>query len=451
MTTRVVRRALRSELSPMEVLRSFRSDARPVCLAGAWAGGSVLFASEPTRVAADDEDVFELLDALPSLPAPPGVIAGGWFGALRYPLSARVERLPAPPPRPHPLPDAELAYYDHLVRYDAVTGAWWFEALWTPARGDALDARARQIEERLLAAPAARPHEWGTWEAIPGREGHVRAVGRALAHIGAGDVFQVNVCLRLESAFSGDAVDVFCDTWPRLRSPYSAYVGGRDGAIVSFSPELFLERRRRLVRSAPIKGTRARSQDPARAEEQRAELLSSAKDRAENVMIVDVMRNDIGRVCEYGSVRAPSLVRAEAHPGVWHLVSDVEGVLRPGVGDGELLRATFPPASVTGAPKVRAMELIAALEATGREAYTGAIGYASPCGGLELNVAIRTFEVADGRVWLGSGGGIVSDSDPDAEFDECLLKAMPLLQAVSASRATSPVVLTATRGSETAA
>jgi para-aminobenzoate synthetase/4-amino-4-deoxychorismate lyase len=451
MTTRVVRKALRSELSPMEALRSFGADTRPVCFAGAWSGGSVLLASEPTRFAAG-EDVFELLDAQPSLSAPPGVIGGGWFGALRYPLSARVERLPAPPPRPHPLPDIELAYYDHIVRYDAVTGAWWFEALWTPGRADALEERARVLEQRLLAPAVDRPlQEWGAWEATPGREGHVLAVNRALTHIAAGDVFQVNVCLRLEAAFAGDALDMFCDTWPRLRSPYSAYIGGRDGIIVSFSPELFLERRRRVVRSAPIKGTRARSDDQARAEGQRAELLASAKDRAENVMIVDVMRNDIGRVCEYGSVRAPTLVRAEAHPGVWHLVSDVEGVLRRGVGDGELLRATFPPASVTGAPKVRAMELIAALEATGREAYTGAIGYASPCGGLEFNVAIRTFEVANGRIWLGSGGGIVADSDPHAEFDECLVKAIPLLQAVSAMRATSPVVVTSTRGSETAA
>jgi para-aminobenzoate synthetase/4-amino-4-deoxychorismate lyase len=452
MTTRVVRRALRSELSPMEVLRSFGADARPVCLAGAWSGGSVLLASEPTRVVGSDEDVFGLLDAEPSLSAPPGVIGGGWFGALRYPLSSRVERLPAPPPRAHPQPDVDLAYYDHLLRYDAVTGAWWFEALWTPAREEALDARARVLEQRLLVPAAARPaHEFGAWEATPGRDGHVAAVNRALAHIADGDVFQVNVCLRIEAPFAGDALDVFADAWVSLRAPYSAYIGGQDAAIVSFSPELFLERRRRLVRSAPIKGTRPRSDDPARAEEQRGELLASAKDRAENVMIVDVMRNDIGRVCEYGSVRAPTLVRAEAHPGVWHLVSDVEGVLRPGVGDGQLLRATFPPASVTGAPKVRAMELIAALEATGREAYTGAIGYASPCGGLEFNVAIRTFEMANGRVWFGSGGGVVADSDPNAEFDECLVKAMPLLQAVSATRATSPVVVTSTRGSETAA
>jgi anthranilate/para-aminobenzoate synthase component I len=150
-------------------------------------------------------------------------------------------------------------------------------------------------------------------------------------------------------------------------------------------------------------------------------------------MIVDLVRNDLGRVCEPGSVGVPALVRAEPHPGVWHLVSEVTGVLRPGVADADLLRATFPPGSVTGAPKVRAMELIAAVEATGREVYTGAVGFVSPLWGLELNVAIRTFEIAGGRIWLGAGGGVVADSSPAAEYRECLVKAGPLLAAADAA------------------
>ena len=431
----------------MEVLRSFRGDRRVVCLAGAWAGGGVVLASEPTAALEPGDDVFDVLDAQTPIDAPPNVVAGGWFGALRYPLSARVERLPAPPPRPVPLADFDLAFYDHVVRYDGVTGEWWFEALWTPARAEALDARQRLLARRVAdTPPPARPYSFSPWAIAPGREQHVDAVARALEHIACGDIFQVNVCLRFESAFVGDAVDLFADAWPRLRSPYAAYVAGDESAVVSFSPELFVERRGRVVRSAPIKGTRARSDDATAAEAERSALLASAKDQAENVMIVDVMRNDLGRVCEYGSVRASPLAQAEAHPGVWHLVSDVSGVLRPGVGDGQLLRATFPPASVTGAPKIRAMELIAELEATGREAYTGAVGYASPCAGLELNVAIRTFEVAGARAWLGSGGGVVADSVPAAEFDECLVKALPLLQAA----ATSPTVRVSTPASTAA-
>ena len=149
-------------------------------------------------------------------------------------------------------------------------------------------------------------------------------------------------------------------------------------------------------------------------------------------MIVDLVRNDLGRVCRYGSVHVPELCRPEEHPGVWHLVSDVGGELSEGTSDADSLRATFPPGSVTGAPKVRAMELVTALEATAREVYTGAIGIASPLSGLELNVAIRTFELAGGKAWIGVGGGVVADSDPGRELAECLDKARPLLAAIGA-------------------
>ena len=200
--------------------------------------------------------------------------------------------------------------------------------------------------------------------------------------------------------------------------------------MASLSPELFLHRAGRAVASRPIKGTiRRRSLE---AETHRRLLQASAKDRAENVMITDLVRNDLGRVCVPGSIKVPSLARPEAHPGVWHLVTTVTGTLREEIDNAALLRATFPPGSVTGAPKIRAMELIAELESSAREAYTGAIGYSSPLAGLELNVAIRTFEISGGRVWLGAGGGIVADSDPRAELEECFTKAAPLIEAASA-------------------
>ncbi len=155
-------------------------------------------------------------------------------------------------------------------------------------------------------------------------------------------------------------------------------------------------------------------------------------------MIVDLVRNDLSRVCVPGTVTVPDLLGAEPHPGVWHLVSTVEGTLADGVTDGDLIRAAFPPGSVTGAPKVRALEIIDELELAPREAYTGAIGYRSPVAGLELNVAIRTFEFAAGRCWLGAGGGIVADSDPEAEYAECLIKATPLITAIGARLDVSP-------------
>ncbi|HEX5909916.1 MAG TPA: chorismate-binding protein, partial [Thermoleophilaceae bacterium] len=211
-----------------------------------------------------------------------------------------------------------------------------------------------------------------------------------------------------------------------------AFVGGPGGtAVASLSPELFLERRGRRVRTAPIKGTRPRSADAA-------ELEGSAKDRAENTMIVDLMRNDLGRVCEPGSVTVDALARARPHAGVWHLVSEVSGDLRADAGDADLLRACVPPGSVTGAPKIAAQNVIAEVESTGREAYTGAIGFASPAAGLELSVAIRTFEFSGPRAWLGVGGGVVADSDPAAEARECAVKAAPLLAAIGARSTFDP-------------
>src|SRR6185312_6846538 len=222
-----------------------------------------------------------------------------------------------------------------------------------------------------------------------------------------------------------------------LDPPYAAFVGVSapgegHAAVASLSPELFLRRTGETVTSKPIKGTARRAAYDAEAAAQRAELEASTKNRAENVMIVDLVRNDLSRVCVPGSVTVPVLLGPESHPGVWHLVSTVTGTLRPGAGDGDLIRAAFPPGSVTGAPKVRALEIIDELETGPREAYTGAIGYRSPVAGLELNVAIRTFEFAPGKAWIGAGGGIVADSDPAGEYAECLIKATPLLTALGA-------------------
>jgi para-aminobenzoate synthetase/4-amino-4-deoxychorismate lyase len=340
-------------------------------------------------------------------------VGGGWFGWLGYGLGARVERVPPRPPRPVELPDAHLAYYDHVLRLDS-EGQWWFEAL----SKEGLD-RLDRVRELLDAAPEPRDPEVGEFSLrAPGAAGHTWAVRECVERIAAGEIFQANLCLRLETAWDGDVAQLYARAAAELRPAYGACFVTPWGGIASLSPELFLHRRGREVVTGPIKGT---AEDPA-------VLRDSAKDHAENVMIVDLMRNDLGRVCEYGSIVASEPV-VQPHTGVWHLVSEVRGRLREDAGDGALLRATFPPGSVTGAPKVQAMHVISELEATGREAYTGAIGYASPLAGLELNVAIRTFEARDGALWLGAGGGIVADSHPQLELEECLVKARPLVAA----------------------
>ncbi|MDQ3765729.1 MAG: aminodeoxychorismate synthase component I [Actinomycetota bacterium] len=432
-SVRPIRKPLHTQLTPVEAARCFRGDPQPFALIGSWAGGGALLGSQPIRVLDEDADPFHALTRSPVVEGDVRhLVGGGWFGYLGYGLGRKIETLTPPPPRPVPMPPFSLAFYDHLVRFDATDGRWWFEALWSPQRAAALEERFQVICARLGAPAPPRQHSVCTgFVPTPHRDRHLSAVTRAIDYILAGAAFQVNLCIRLESCFTGDPLDLFCSGAQTLVPPFAGYVAGTWGALASLSPELFLRRSGRRVTTAPIKGTCARpSVTPAL--DKRERLLASPKNVAENVMIVDLMRNDLGRVCTPGSIHVPALARAEPHPGVWHLVSEVTGELRRDVDDDTLLRATFPPGSVTGAPKIKAMDLISELETTAREAYTGAIGYVSPVAGVELNVAIRTFEFADGRAWLGAGGGIVADSDPAAEWEECLMKAQPLLRSVGA-------------------
>lgn len=404
---------------PLAASRWLRGDRRPVALSGAWAGGGVLLASEPVLRAQPGDDPFALLEQSPRVQAPGAdpAVGGGWLGWLGFGLGRVLEPVPPPPPRPRPLPAFDLAFHDHVVRCDG-DGEWWFEALWTDARARVLDERLRVWRARLAeGAPPGREVAAGPLRIrAPGAAGHARAVAEAIERIAAGEIYQANLCMRLEGTLDGDLLDLWLRGVAESRPPYAAYVGGEDHAIASLSPELFLRARGRAVVSEPIKGTAPRASDPG-------ELARSGKDRAENVMIVDLMRNDLGRVCEYGSVTAPELFEVRPASGVWHLVSTVRGTLRDDAGPADVVRACFPPGSVTGAPKVRALRVISELESTAREAYCGAIGICSPLSGLELNVAIRTFEAAGGRVWLGAGGGVVADSSPAAEVAEALAKA----------------------------
>ena len=438
----------------MDVLRLLRRDARVFALTGAWAGGRTIIGSQPAGEATLPQPISRVLGLVAGLDVGVGArtagsslrpsndggaarFGGGWIGYLGY--GAVPTGTPAPG-GPRQLPLWWFGYYDHVLVSEPDTGKWFFEAL-APARREAeIEARYRELAGRLGSVrPVPEPYCCGDFAAVPAPDAHRRAVARAVELIHAGDMFQANITLRLEAAFTGDPLDLFCCGVEQLRPQYAAFLRLRGGlAVASFSPELFLRRTGTTVITSPVKGTSQRSTDRATAELQRQELTASAKNVAENVMIVDLMRSDLSGVCATGSVTVPRLAAAEPHPGVWHLVSDVRGKLAEGRTDTDLVAATFPPGSVTGAPKVRAMEVIHELEAVPREVYTGAIGYRSPQAGLELNVAIRTFEFAAGRVWLGSGGGIVADSEPAAEYAECLLKARPLIHAVGGRFASKP-------------
>jgi para-aminobenzoate synthetase/4-amino-4-deoxychorismate lyase len=423
--------ALESGLEPHEAVARLRGDEHPFALAGEWLGGLTVLGSYPERVADPDADPFCVLESQPSVSEGEAAVGGGWVGWLGYGLGSLVEQLPPSAPAPIVCPAFSLAFYDHVVVYDG--GRWWFEGLWSAERAAFLDERLRVWSERLRAGPPTvegRPAPVpGPFElAANGASGHVAAVADCRRRIVQGELYQANLCVRLAAEFDGDPLDLFVRALPRAQPRFGALVGG----VVSLSPERFLRRSGRDVRTEPIKGTRPRTGSEAERQAARAALIESTKDAAEHVMIVDLMRNDLGRVCAYGTVEALE-PRVEGHAGVWHLVSTVTGRLRDGVDDGELLRATFPPGSVTGAPKVQAMKVIAELEATRREVYTGAIGIASPIAGLDLNVVIRTFEIASGAIWMGAGGAIVADSDPEQELAEALTKAAGPIAAIGGS------------------
>ena len=264
----------------------------------------------------------------------------------------------------------------------------------------------------------------GPWEATWTAHEYGDAVEAVRAAIARGDVYQVNLVQHLAAPFRGDPAGLAARLAPLRPLVPQPFVG--DGwAVVSASPELFLERRGRLVRTCPIKGTRPIGE--------RDDLTESPKDAAEHLMIVDLERNDLSRVCDPGSVGWPSLLAPRRLAGVEHLVSTVEGTLREDVGLAELLAATFPGGSVTGAPKLAALDLIAGLEPVGRGAAMGALGRVLGNGDLQLALTIRTFAVAEGRIHLWVGGGVVWDSDPAAEIEESLTKASPLLAAIGAA------------------
>ncbi len=312
------------------------------------------------------------------------------------------------------------------------------------AAGDAVarivacdDAAADRLAVRMQGAPAARARpRLGPLAEEPGRgdarAAHAAAVIKIKEYLFAGDAYQVNLARRLTAPISdGDPLWMAATLRVRAPAPHAVWIGGRsrpggpiDRYLVGNSPERFLRvALDRTVETRPIKGTRARGGDARSDAAARASLVAAAKDRAEHVMIVDLERNDLGRVCETGSVVVESLLRVVELPTVFHLVSTVRGRLRADVGVEALLQATFPGGSVTGAPKRRAMEIIEELEPVRRGIYTGATGWLGAAGDLDLAIAIRTAFVAGGRVSLSVGGGIVADSDPAAEWEETEVKA----------------------------
>jgi para-aminobenzoate synthetase component 1 len=365
----------------------------------------------------------------------------GAVGFLSYDLCHHLERLPRPRADDMRFPDLALCFYDVIAAWDHrdrrafVLSSGWPEPDSAARRKRAI-ARAERLAQELAADPGPAgphvPHATPAIESNFSRPDYERAVQRVIDYILAGDIFQANMTQRFRARMP-QGLEPFA-LYRRLMAinpaPFAAFLNFGETAIASASPERFLSLRNGWVETRPIKGTRPRGKTPEEDERLAAELLASEKDNAENVMIVDLLRNDLSRVCRDGSVNVPELCVLETYATVFHLVSTVVGQMRPGLGAVDLLRASFPGGSITGAPKIRAMEIIAELEPTQRGPYCGSVGWFGFDGGMDTSITIRTYAIKDGWVTFQAGGGIVADSDPAAEYEESLAKARALTAAL---------------------
>jgi len=395
------------------------------------------------------------LDQVPGLPP----FQGGAAGYIGYDWGATLERLPSARYDDLRLWDVSLGLYDWVIAWDHCEKTAWIVSTGMPETASGREARARErsdmVRTRLAAGPAARRNvgsptaETPTAPSYPvigveaaeeirlrstfTHRGYLSAVARVREYILAGDIFQANLSQRFQAPLSETPVALYRRLRRSNPAAFGAYLDFGEVQVLSASPERFLKVSGNGVETRPIKGTRPRGLGPMHDALLGQVLTESEKDRAENVMIVDLLRNDLSRVCVPGTVLVPELFALEQHPTVHHLVSTVVGELEPGRDPVDLLRATLPGGSITGAPKVRAMEIIAELEPTRRGIYCGSLGYLSVTGDMDTSIAIRTAVVQKGTVYFQAGGGIVADSEPEAEYRETLDKARGIIRALASA------------------
>jgi para-aminobenzoate synthetase component 1 len=417
-----------------------------------------------SRVVTEDalDTLRELLapyavDSVPGLPP----FQGGAAGYLAYDWGRVHERIPAPRHDDLDVPDVVLGVYDWVLAWDHEASRAWLISTGLletspPSRARRAADRAAAVLELLKSTeiPYERPAKAGRYASLipkaptyavsaawsdPRLElqssfthaGYLDAVAKVREYIFAGDIFQANISQRFDAPLDEPPWSLYCRLRTQNAAPFAAYLDFPEAVILSASPERFLHVDiNGHVETRPIKGTRPRGVGPEHDAALGLALTASAKDRAENLMIVDLLRNDLSRVCAPGTVRVPELFALEHYATVHHLVSTVVGDLAPGLDGLNLLRAAFPGGSITGAPKVRAMEIIAELEPPERGVYCGAIGYWSLTGALDSSIAIRTAVAHAGRVYFSAGGGIVADSDPEQEYRETLDKARGMIDAL---------------------
>lgn len=380
-------------------------------------------------------DLLPLLASLqPATPQPPHPLlpfVGGLIGLWGYDLARQFEHLPSQHEADLPLPDLAMAYYPQALLLDLAQ-----QQLYTVAP---TAAKAEQGLNEALAllkqpAPPAQPFKLTShWQSNLSRSQYLERFAQVQQHLQAGDCYQINLAQRFSARYQGDEWQAYLRLRQANGAPFGAYLRLDSGSVLCFSPERFLHIEQGTITTRPIKGTRPRVQDPAQEQEVMAELAASTKERAENVMIVDLLRNDLGKVAAPGSVQVPELFAVERYPYVYHLVSTVSAKLAAGKGALDALRACFPGGSITGAPKLRAMSIIDALEPHRRNLYCGSILYLSNCGRMDSNIVIRTALCCDSQIHVAGGGGLVVDSNGAWEYQETLDKLARILPLLSDS------------------
>ncbi|MBW3776424.1 aminodeoxychorismate synthase component I [Aeromonas veronii] len=353
---------------------------------------------------------------------------GGALGLFGYDLGRRFERLPVQAAADIAVPDMAVGIYDWALLRNVATGDWQL-VHWGDEAG--LANRLAWLEQQQ-AKPAPAFALLGAWQSNMSRAEYGEKFARIQEYLAAGDCYQINLTQRFSAPYQGDEWQAYCLLATANKAPFSAFIRLPESALLSLSPERFLLLDGRHIETKPIKGTRPRHPDPATDRQVARELAQADKDRSENLMIVDLLRNDIGRVSRPGSVSVPHLFAVESFPAVHHLVSTIHGELDARWQGVDLLRACFPGGSITGAPKIRAMEIIEELEPQRRNAYCGSIGYLSQHGRMDTSICIRTLIAEAGRLHCWAGGGIIADSDADSEYQETYDKVARILPPLSA-------------------
>lgn len=452
---------LDNNLSPTKIYGALRTLPYPVLLESAMKHNDI---GKYSFLAADPFLVFEVkngetcLDGSPvegnpieilrkllnqyHLPLQPELppFTGGVIGFFSYDLGWLFEDLPQMAEDDVHIPDCVLCFYDTIIAVDHEKNENMILSSGFPEED--MGERNQRSKERIAFFQdlCNQPLEVDNTFNVPGalkshfnKESYCEAVQKVKDYIFAGDIFQANLTQRFSLPFSGSPLGLYQKLAQINPAPFASIFEWKDFAVVSASPERFLRVSGSELETRPIKGTRRRGKTEEEDIILRDELWNSSKDKAELTMIVDLQRNDLGRVCVPGTVRVPELYRLEQYATVWHLVSTVVGTLKPDLDICDLLEASFPGGSITGAPKIRAMEIIEELEPVKRSIYTGSIGYIGFNGESDLNIVIRTFIIKNGLAHIQVGGGIVADSEPDLEYEETLHKARALFDSLGLS------------------